>query len=289
MTANAFGDTQRQLLRILAHHMIHIAERAHVLDSQRANGHVLENASRLWSGKAVFEWKAVQIDGPRELDQDLDLFACCSALHDKQEVTSTGFNGELSTLNFGDIPASWNSVLETVSPDNHSQRAISRTTCATNRAMFDQCLRCHHVHHAASLQHVVCDDGNLNVFSDSLPGFTFPEIQPSAAVGSTPDLENVWNWWDPPAFSAEFGTSQIPPRMSDDFGVACSTFRRRRVFRCECVSTARELEVAWPGVAVHIDPPIASDSVDYDDCPEAPRRRHGVKTFTKRMLRKLLL
>lgn len=61
MTASSFEEAQKELLRILAHHMIIIAERAGILETQGADCLLQGNAHRLWSGKAVFNWDLVQL------------------------------------------------------------------------------------------------------------------------------------------------------------------------------------------------------------------------------------
>lgn len=52
-----FDEARQQLLRILAHHMLLIAERVSLLNDNEAKGRLLENAYRQWSEKAIFEWK----------------------------------------------------------------------------------------------------------------------------------------------------------------------------------------------------------------------------------------
>ena len=59
MTTNAFVKAQKQLVRILARHMIQVTERAHVLDSKKASGLIFENVCGRWNGEATFEWDIV--------------------------------------------------------------------------------------------------------------------------------------------------------------------------------------------------------------------------------------
>ena len=68
MTANAFEEAQKELLRILTHHMILIAERVHVLSDQKAQSRILESADRIWREKAIFEWETVPIDDTESSD-----------------------------------------------------------------------------------------------------------------------------------------------------------------------------------------------------------------------------
>lgn len=63
----AFDGAREQLLRILSHHMIHIAERANLMEGQRAKQRLLENAYHQWSSKAVFEWKIASADDHTEI------------------------------------------------------------------------------------------------------------------------------------------------------------------------------------------------------------------------------
>ena len=56
-----FEDARRQLLRILVHHMLHIAGRAN-LTKQRPTPRMLESAYNQWASKAVFEWRVSPCD-----------------------------------------------------------------------------------------------------------------------------------------------------------------------------------------------------------------------------------
>ena len=57
VSIRSYDETQQLLLRILAHHMVQIAERAYLLDDQADKIGLIENAHRLWDGQATFEWQ----------------------------------------------------------------------------------------------------------------------------------------------------------------------------------------------------------------------------------------
>lgn len=106
ITGNAFSEAQKNLLRNLAHHMIHIAGRAQVLDSQRDNCHTLDHAYCLWSRKAVFEWEIVPNDSPRELEEELRPFAhFCSAHNTRTRLHGSEWGAITATFskNFGSL------------------------------------------------------------------------------------------------------------------------------------------------------------------------------------------
>ncbi len=105
MTANAFAEAQKELLRILAHHMILIAERVHLMDSTRADCRILENACSVWHGKAVFKWETVQPDEPKELQEDFASVACYGLVQNELALGFPGSNLEQSPLTF-DVPTS---------------------------------------------------------------------------------------------------------------------------------------------------------------------------------------
>lgn len=325
MTANTFGEAQKQLLRILAHHMILIAERSHVLESQRANGHILENASRLWSGKAVFDWEIVRVDGPREPEEDFEDFTSGSSIKKTQRVTSIDFSGQSSTLDFEDVPTSPNLFSDTVSPENTFQFS-ELPVPPTAYLMHGHCIRCHEYitlkFHSADLEQVVCERclphnaATLSLSGDPLPGLMVPEMGTSAVADSTPYLEDEWNWSNPPFFPAEDNTSQMSQPSTFGQGRMCTSSskagladlatsdsnysRRQNVsgvhnFGCKgcleplCLYKGPRSKLGETDEATHIGLPAGSNSINHAGCLEAPRRRHGVTAFTKWMFRKLLL
>lgn len=187
--------------------------------------------------------------------------------------------------------------------------------------MRDKCFECGaYSYCTVGLQHPVCEsclrpdledpiDGISDYFGDPLPGLIFPDTQASAIAGSTPYLEDDWNWSDRPSFPAENRSFQTS-RPSNEGGLykpssrlgrnGFSTpdrkYRRGREvldeynFKSECaVARFLELEVGEASGAVQINLPFGNDIVDHTDFLETPRRRRGVKAFTKRVLRKLLL
>ena len=55
-TPQGHGETQDQLLRVLAHHLILIGKRTQILDSRLSEKQIIEDASSQWKRKATFEW-----------------------------------------------------------------------------------------------------------------------------------------------------------------------------------------------------------------------------------------
>ena len=52
-----YDNTQEQLLRILAHHLILIGKRTPILDSRSSEKQIIDDASSQWKRKATFEWR----------------------------------------------------------------------------------------------------------------------------------------------------------------------------------------------------------------------------------------
>ncbi len=231
MTANTFGQAQKELLRILTHHMIHIAGRAHVLDSQTASSNILGNAERLWSEKAVFEWKIVQSQGPSESDEDSDLFASYSSVH-TQEVFSTDMFCDQLTTDFN--PAfSWNPLSDPVSSDSHHGGSNMGTSSATEYPNFRRCISCNSTLDDDGLCRLCLPlyldtpiDGILDYLGHPIPGVTTSDTQNSAVACSKPYLEDQSNWLDALEFLAgDVGevSAQVSRSGQDDVYTSHST------------------------------------------------------------------
>lgn len=227
MTANTFGQAQKELLRILAHHMIHVAGRAHVLDSQTVSSNILRNADRLWSEKAVFEWKIVQSQSPSEPDQDSDLFASYSSVHNTQEVFSTDVCCNQSPMDFN--PAfSWNHFSDTVSSDSHYGGSNIGASSATEYPNFCRCISCNSTLDDDGLCRVCLPiyldtpiDGTLDYLGRPIPGMTISDIQNSAAACSMPYSEDQPNCLDASDFlvgnNGEVSAQSFRPGLDDVF------------------------------------------------------------------------
>ena len=77
-----YGEAQQQLLRILAHHMVQIAERASILDEKADKMHLIESASRLWDGWVAFECYSTddsaseKTGDPEDVESQRSCFSC---------------------------------------------------------------------------------------------------------------------------------------------------------------------------------------------------------------------
>ena len=206
MMANTFGQAQKELLRILVHHMVHIAGRAHVLDSQTAISSILGNADRLWSGKAVFEWKIVQPQGPSESDEDSDQFASYGSVHNTHEVFPTDISCNQLPMDFN--PAfSWNPLPNTVSSDSHYGGSNIDTSSATEYPNFCRCISCNNTLDDDGLCRLCLPiyldtpiEETLDYLGNPIQGMTISDTQNSAAACSKPYLEDQSNWLDAPEF-----------------------------------------------------------------------------------------
>lgn len=61
-----FSEARTQLLRILAHHMVYIAERAGLLDSKGSKKRIIEGSACRWNRRALFQWK--EMPAPKDAD-----------------------------------------------------------------------------------------------------------------------------------------------------------------------------------------------------------------------------
>ena len=57
LSTRAFGAAQYQLIRILTHYMIEIADRLHLLDAQSSKNAIIEDAYDQWKQMAAFGWR----------------------------------------------------------------------------------------------------------------------------------------------------------------------------------------------------------------------------------------
>ena len=217
MTTTAFIEAQKQLVRVLAHHMIQIAERAHVINSQKTSTHILENAYHLWKEKTVFEWEIVQLDVPRELGVDSNPFPDYSSGHNAQEVGSTDVSCRQLPANPN--AACWSdSLSDTVSSDDYHQRSTFGITGTTENPTLGRCVFCNDALDADGLCRP-CLLLDLNFPMDGTPNDpdiprqcqTVSDTQTSAMTDSMPCLSDDWNWLDPPNTLAEnFGVVPSP-------------------------------------------------------------------------------
>lgn len=195
MTSNAFEEAQKELLRILTYHMILIAERVRIIDSQEANCSILENAYRLWSGRAVFEWEVARLDGLGELA----VYACCThcgaIVQPFETATASSFNTLLDT---------------TILPDNSFEPPIPRTNDAYDDSVLGQCFSCYNALDAGGLCQPCLPlyldlpiDKNLDHLGDPLQGQMVSETETSHFMRSLPCFEDQKSWSDFPELGRE--------------------------------------------------------------------------------------
>ena len=89
LSTREFIAAQQQLIRILTHYMIEIADRVHLLDTQASRNAIIEDACDQWKRMAAFEWRETY-------EQENQIYAPPSfaAWHDI--VVSTKFEADLS-------------------------------------------------------------------------------------------------------------------------------------------------------------------------------------------------
>ncbi|KAL2038935.1 hypothetical protein N7G274_008275 [Stereocaulon virgatum] len=81
-STKSYGEAQQQLLRILAHHMVQIAERASILDEKADKMHLIESANRQWDRQAIFEWSITDdsasesTEDPEDVESQRSCFSC---------------------------------------------------------------------------------------------------------------------------------------------------------------------------------------------------------------------
>lgn len=208
MTMNTYVEAQKQLLRILAHHMIQIAERAHVLDKQKASDHILENAYRLWDRKAVFEWEIVQAENPLELKEDSNCFSGLS--HTMQKPCLAAMHYCRQTAVNSNAANSGNSFTDIFTSDSFKERSTAGITGVLDNPIIGRCVFCNNALDADGLCRpcLLLDidfpiDETLDALDNPPPCRMALETQNSAMNSSTPYSSNLWNRLDPPNFLGE--------------------------------------------------------------------------------------
>lgn len=79
MTAKAIAEAQKEALRVHTNHMLHVAGGARVIDTQRANGHILEKDYRVSRKTAACKARTDQVHSLEDLGQDSKRFELCSS------------------------------------------------------------------------------------------------------------------------------------------------------------------------------------------------------------------
>ncbi len=77
VSAQAFSEAQEHLLRILAHHMVYIAERINLLEPNVSRKRIIEGSACQWNRRATFRWNVIpaseDTDNHTNLDSSYDV------------------------------------------------------------------------------------------------------------------------------------------------------------------------------------------------------------------------
>lgn len=74
-SAQVFSEAQTQLLRILAHHMVYIAERISLFEPNVSRKRIIQGSVCRWNRRATFQWK--KMPAPKDTDALSDLVSSC--------------------------------------------------------------------------------------------------------------------------------------------------------------------------------------------------------------------
>ena len=199
---NAFEEARKELIRILAHHMVLLAERVHIIENQEACEPILENAHRIWSEKAVFKWEVVPSDG-------LEDFGRASGSPSNDYTVSGAGMLELTFPSEEQLSKSpsYDVACDSISPshivplDNPLATPVSRDIGTTCDPILGRCFSCSTPLDANGLC-LFCLDPALmgestNHQDDCLQDPTLFQDQNSSNICSSPYLEDQWALMDP--------------------------------------------------------------------------------------------
>ncbi len=96
-------NAQQQLLRILTHHMIVIAERINLLSADVTEDSLIEDAHRHWDRLTAHEWKAVVVRFP--VRNDKISWSWCEDDSGTPDGSAPEVQGYCSTLQCGSCNA----------------------------------------------------------------------------------------------------------------------------------------------------------------------------------------
>ena len=212
ITVNAFGDARKELLRVLAHHMVLIAERVSIIHDQTTRCHILDNAYCIWSGKAVFTWEIVEYDHFDDLEKDINSMVGNGPVHEVRDFGLTGPNGSRSSPFFRYGPApSPSTPLEFLPRDTYGVAPVPGIDTANDDSLLAHvCLVC-----SGTLEvDGICQpclaytfeaptSGDPNHLSVNLQDQTGPENWTSGNMYVTPEIDGQYNWSEFPEIEVQ--------------------------------------------------------------------------------------
>lgn len=106
-SVQVFSEAQEHLLRILAHHMVYIAERIELLERSISRKRIIEGSACRWNRKATFQWK--EMPTPKDADIGSDLVSSCDVQNNSRRTDRTlpaGYPGRRYHLTRSHTPRS---------------------------------------------------------------------------------------------------------------------------------------------------------------------------------------
>lgn len=226
MTANSFEEAQKELLRILAHHMIVIAERAGILETQGADCPLQRNAHRLWSGKAVFKWDVVQLGDFGVHEEGYQSSTDYYPVQGPHELERRESEGKRSLQCIETIRASSpNPLSDIVPPDSFFEASNSSMASVVDDPTFTRCFACGNALDANGLCQLclpeVRFDENTTYPVNPFGGKALSQNQASENIYSSPFIEDLQDWSDPSNFGVQnmggLSTPSSEPGLHDSF------------------------------------------------------------------------
>lgn len=208
MTASSFKEAQKELLRILVHHMVVIAERAGILETQGADCLLPGNAHRLWSGKAVFKWDVVQLGHFGVHEEGYQPPADYYPVQDPSEVETRESEGEQSLQCIDTIQAfSLAPLSDIVPPDSYFETSNSLMASVIDDPTFSRCLACDSALDANGLCQLcppeILFDENPTYPINSFGGQALSQNQTSENICSPPFIKDLQDWSEPSNFGEQ--------------------------------------------------------------------------------------
>lgn len=201
MTANAFEDAQKELLRTLTHHMILVAERSHVMSDQKANSLIVEKAYCNWSQKAIFRWETVSLNLHEDLKEDYHSLAHHFSSQGLRKLESMGIGTSglyppqliertpiLSLDALSDLKALDSCDTNNVNDETLPSHCVFCASILDFSGVCSQCL---------PLNHDICIDGDPKHIGDPLNGPEFSGYETSANIDGIDQFGYQWNLSNP--------------------------------------------------------------------------------------------
>lgn len=202
MTTSSFKEAQKELLRILTHHMIVIAERAGILETQGADCPLPGNADRLWSGKAVFKWDLVQLGAMGEHDKGYQSSADYCPVQNHPELEARESEGEQSLQSIDSLKTSHIYPLSDIAPpDSQLDTSNSLLASVLDDPTLSRCFACDNALDANGLCQI-CPPGILFDVNQTCPIDPFgsqglSQNQTSENIFLSPFIADSQDWSAP--------------------------------------------------------------------------------------------